>query len=115
SGGRPVFAGEPLEIRVHVHNPSVRTRRDILAGADDGRVRALDVPPGGAVSFGLRLPTGRRGRVDSPPVLLGSAWPFGLFRAWVWLHPDMELIAWPAPAQRAPMPPQRTGAAGEVS
>lgn len=115
SGGLPVFAGEPLQIRVHVHNPSTRMRRDVLAGADDGRVRALDVPPGGTVSFCLRLPTARRGPVEAPPLRLGSAWPFGLFRAWAWLHPEMELIAWPAPAPRAPRPPEQVGASGDGS
>jgi len=56
------------------------------------------------MDIGVQLP--RRGRVRIERINLSSTFPFGLFRAWTWLHPPLALLAWPAPRGRREPPPE---------
>ena len=61
----------------------------------------------------LPLPPHARGVVQIGRIRISSAHPFGLFRAWTWVHTPLELLVYPAPAGRLPPPTQdapRSGA-----
>jgi uncharacterized protein (DUF58 family) len=100
----PVFAGEPLRCTVRLANPGNRHRWQVVAGADTEGVESVDVAPGGTAELHLSLPTTRRGRVECPEIRLATLHPLGLFRAWTWLYPDLDLLVYPQPAERTAMP-----------
>ena len=37
-----------------------------------------------------------------PRIRLSTTWPFGLFRAWSWLHPRHDILVYPAPEAGGP-------------
>lgn len=98
SGGAPVFAGEFLECRVHIANPSLTHRWQVVAGPTVEEMTASDLLAGQSVNLPLRLRTRRRGRLDCPGIRISTRHPLGLFEAWAWLHPSRELLVYPQPA-----------------
>jgi len=50
----------------------------------------------------LRLPTRVRGWMPLPRIRVYTTWPFGLFRAWSWLHPQHAILVYPAPEAAGP-------------
>jgi uncharacterized protein (DUF58 family) len=102
AGAAPVFAGEDISCRVRLHNNAAGPRWQLHIGTDDPDAPALDLAAGDAAEAELRLPTTRRGRLPCPAIRVSTAYPFGLFRAWAWLYPDLELLVYPRPADAAP-------------
>jgi uncharacterized protein (DUF58 family) len=70
------------------------------------------VPAAGEASLALCVPTRRRGSIRLDRVEIATRYPWGLFRAWAVLHPAMNCLVYPRPADRAPPPPQHAGLAG---
>jgi uncharacterized protein (DUF58 family) len=101
-GPAPVFAGEELRGRVRLHNSAATPRWQLRAGPDDPDTSAIDLAGNAAIELELRLATSRRGHVACPAIRLSTTYPLGLFRAWAWLHPELELLAYPRPADAAP-------------
>jgi uncharacterized protein (DUF58 family) len=101
AGGAPAFAGGQLTCEVRLDNPALAHRRQLALGPDDPDGPMVDLEAGSARSVTLQLPASRRGRIGCPEIRLSTSWPFGLFRAWAWVYPDLELIAYPQPADRA--------------
>src|SRR5690606_22008153 len=106
-GCGPVFAGEVLECRLLISNPGNRQRVQIIAGPERDDTPAVNVGPGGSASLALLLTTSRRGSFPCPPVRVSTIYPLGLFRAWAWLHPDLQLLVYPMPAPPGTNPPSR--------
>jgi uncharacterized protein (DUF58 family) len=104
AGAAPVFAGDDIRCRVRVQNTAAAARWQLRAGPDDPDGAAIDVPAGGTTDIELALPTARRGLQPCPPIRISTTHPFGLFRAWAWLYPELELLAWPKPAPAATLP-----------
>ncbi len=100
----PVFAGEPLECTLHLHNPGRMPRWQIAAGPAAERTAAVDIPAGGSATLQLRLKTDTRGRWLCPPIRLSTRHPLGLFESWAVLHPEHTLLIYPHPAASAPAP-----------
>ncbi len=98
SGCTPVFAGEPLECQVHIANPGLSHRWQVVAGPTVEPATAADLPAGQAVSLPLRLDTRQRGLMACPGIRISTRHPLGLFEAWSWLYPDRELLVYPRPA-----------------
>ena len=48
----------------------------------------------------------RRGRLTVDRIKLSTAFPFGLFRAWTYVHLRASLLAWPIPRGRREAPPE---------
>ncbi len=95
-------AGQPLPVTLRF-SAGGRTRRALSVRAD-GVGAAFDVDAGTVGAVTLLLPTMRRCRMPLPPLKLHSTWPFGLFRAWSWLRPQVSLLVY-ARAETAVMPP----------
>jgi uncharacterized protein (DUF58 family) len=99
----PCHAGDPLLLEL-VFAASARLRPGIRidVGTSSTVVTALEDEPLRAV---LALPTERRGLMNLPRIRVWTRWPYGLFRAWSWLNPQIELLVYPrAEASAVPLP-----------
>ncbi len=103
-GATPAFVGDELACQVRLTNTAAGPRRLLALGPDDPDGPAIDLAPGESATVTLRLPALRRGRIGCPEIRISTTWPLGLFRAWAWVYPDLELLAWPRPATEAPGP-----------
>ncbi len=98
------FAGEHAELRLRLANGSAQPRVGIeMDGAGIAPVPCT-APANGEVIMNLRLATPRRGAQPIGRLRLMSTWPFGLFRAWTWLHIAHAVTVYPRPAGQRPMP-----------
>jgi len=92
---------------VTLGNPSDLGRPRIEAALPDEAPRLADLPPRDKGRCELPLPPARRGIVRLERVRLSTAHPFGLFRAWTWIHTPLVMLIYPRPVGSLPMP--RTG------
>ncbi|GAB6095759.1 DUF58 domain-containing protein [Desulfatiferula olefinivorans] len=92
----PVFAGETASLTL------------TLAAGAMGRVglnlwlsgkKILDVtlPSGTRTRVVLPMATHKRGQFSPGPITLASAYPFGLFRTWATVYPDLSYLVYPRP------------------
>lgn len=96
------MAGEPIEVFLEFSGGQ-RSRVAVrLDGA--GQTLHFDVPAAAGQSLRLDLPTDRRGWLALPRLRIYSTWPFGMFRAWSWLHPDHDVLVFPRPEAQGPAP-----------
>ena len=61
-------------------------------------------PANGDVVVRLHIATPRRGVLPVGRLRIATSWPFGLFRAWTWLHVADEITVYPRPAGQRPLP-----------
>jgi len=73
------------------------------------------VPAAGSVRADLALPLERRGRVTVDRIKLSTAFPFGLFRAWSYVHLRVTVLAWPVPRGRREPPPESASGGNTLS
>lgn len=92
----PVFAGEQavFELIVQVKD---RYRAFIGFGFLDGDGTIENLSPGKQSRISLRIPTTQRGIFRPEPLTVFTQHPLGLFRAWTWIHLDMEYAVYPRP------------------
>ncbi|MEO1036454.1 MAG: DUF58 domain-containing protein [Pseudomonadota bacterium] len=114
-GAESVFAGEALAWRVVLENPSASDRFDLCVTSDDDAARPVDVAATGSTAVTLTQPAPRRGRIAQPRYRIRTGYPLGMFVAWGWLHPTSSALVWPAPAERASLPPPAAGSAGSLN
>jgi uncharacterized protein (DUF58 family) len=108
----PPFAGNDGVFNLALANPGRVPRFDVEATAA-GRTNApASLAGGGEASVALRVPTRRRGSIVLERIEIATRFPYGLFRAWAVLHPDVACLVYPRPADNAPPPPQAPGLAG---
>jgi uncharacterized protein (DUF58 family) len=70
-----------------------------------GTLRTADVPARSQLRLELPLAAPARGLVRVDRVRLSTAQPFGLFRAWTWVHtPTITMLVYPHPHGALPMP-----------
>jgi uncharacterized protein (DUF58 family) len=100
------FAGEHGQLLLTVENPADTPRIGIDCEAAESPRVAVDVPAGGKGRADLALALPKRGRVRIDRIHLSTAFPFGLFRAWTYVHYEVALVAWPVPRGRHEPPPQ---------
>ncbi|NII10309.1 DUF58 domain-containing protein [Oleiagrimonas sp. C23AA] len=100
----PVTAGDDARLRLHLG----AAQRGRYALRIDGieAVEPIDtaLPADTAHVVALDLATTQRGWQAMPRLRVSSRWPFGLFRAWSWLHPTQRFLVWPMPEAYGPAP-----------
>lgn len=111
------FAGEHGRLLITLENHADSPRIGLDARIDDlhgeaGRA-SVSVQAGGSARADIAVPLARRGRVPVERIRLSTSFPFGLFRAWTWLHLPVSLIAWPVPRGRRE-PPRETASGGST-
>lgn len=102
---RPAFAGHPARLEFALENPGRTARLDLQASCGSVASAPLDLSARASGELHIDLPTYRRGRLSIDRIELHTSFPFGLFRAWAWLHPECETVVYPPPAAQAPPPP----------
>jgi uncharacterized protein (DUF58 family) len=98
----PTFAGRAGSLRVVLENPANAPRYRISAGIEQEPTSSTDLP--GSDKRGIELPVAApaRGVVHIDRLKLSTTHPFGLFRAWSWVHAPLRMIVYPH--ARGPLP-----------
>ncbi len=102
------FAGESARLSVALENPGAE-RYDVAAEALGALHRAPRAPAAALTRLDLRIPTRRRGRLSGSRLRLTTAFPFGLFRCWTWVHLPVEVVVYPQPIGSRPPPSGPSG------
>jgi uncharacterized protein (DUF58 family) len=123
--GEPGFVGQTVDIEVTLRDetpphgwrhPARLGRHGLVAawrdGTDGGRGEEVPFVLSADPESVLRLhwPLVQRGRQTLPPLEISSRFPLGLFRVWAVWRLAQQPLAWPAPEDDAPPPPQDTSA-----
>lgn len=100
------FAGEHGLLLLTLASGGQARRFGIDCEVDPGEGVAVTLPEAGTARADLAVPLERRGRMRIRRIKLSTAFPFGIFRAWTYLHVDLSLLAWPVPRGRREAPPE---------
>ncbi len=112
AGADPVFAGQAAEFQIAIINHSTKRRPHLQIYAGGVTSDIADLAPGESRIYHLEIPTERRGHVRLNRFGVRTLFPFELFRAWAWLHMDLQGVVYPKPAAGAPEPPPSQTAHG---
>jgi uncharacterized protein (DUF58 family) len=107
------FAGEHGRVLVTLENSADSARVGLDCDTDDSDPANVSLPAGGCARADIAVPLTTRGRHAIERIRLSTAFPFGLFRAWSWLHAPVSVVAWPAPRGRRE-PPHTTSTGGNA-
>jgi len=102
----PVFAQRPATLVVTLGNDAELARLGLEAAVEDSPLARADLAPGGRAQLEVALAPQARGIRELSRVRIATAQPFGLFRAWTWVHAPVTLVVYPAPLGSLPMPTQ---------
>lgn len=104
----PVHAGDPLAVEWLFENDSANPRHSLVLDQGEQRVGFVLAAESRA-AVRLALATERRGWLQPGRVRLSCEYPFGIVRAWSWLHPEQSLLVYPRPEPQAPPLPAQAG------
>ncbi len=111
AGTEPAHAGQAAGFRLMLASPGHGQRWDLEPGQDAGRLTSI--PGEGHENIVIALPTRRRGHVRLERLEIATRYPFGLFRAWSVLHPEISCLVYPRAAAQAPACPPAPGPASQ--
>lgn len=100
----PIFAGSVGRLRLTFENPSRVTRYRLETAVPEQPVVALDLHAGGRGRVELPIRARARGLQRIDRLRLASSHPFGLFRAWTWVHAPIEVLVYPRAEGSLPLP-----------
>jgi len=112
AGVEPVFAGQSAEFRIAITNHSKTRRPHLQLYVEGTKSRIDDLEPGESRVLHLEIATSRRGILSLPRFGIRTLFPFELFRAWAWLHMDLDALVYPKPADDVSEPPPTQSAHG---
>jgi uncharacterized protein (DUF58 family) len=107
-----VFAHSAGAVQLTLASRGTQPRTRLEAALAEGPMITADVAAHGRQRLELPVAAASRGIVRLERVRLSTAWPFGLFRAWTWVHTPLEMLVYPQPRGALPMPAEsgrRTG------
>jgi len=110
-----VFAGSTATLQLTLANSGAAARPGLEAALVRGQRVAADLPAGGRQRLELPVAAPRRGLLRIERLRLSSAWPFGLFRVWTWVHTPIDILVYPRPHGSLPMPSESARSAGSRS
>jgi len=111
----PTFALHPGNLHLTLGNTTLVPRYRIESGLPDEPALAADVPAQGRQHIDIPVAAPARGIVIIDRLRLATAHPFGLFRAWTWIHAPIEMLVYPRPHGSLPMPRESGRKAGARS
>jgi len=112
AGTEPAFAGGEAVFRIALANPGGAARADLEASATAAPVPPVSIAAGAESTIDIPVPTRRRGFIVLDRVVVATRFPYGLFRAWAVIHPEIRCLVYPRPLADAPPPPPVAGGAG---
>jgi uncharacterized protein (DUF58 family) len=109
----PVFAGQLARFRIAIDNTARVARHEITVGNERGQATPVRIESGATAVLEVTLPAVQRGYLALDYFEITTRHPFGLFRAWAYLHMPMRCVVYPRPSERgAPPPPMETDTGG---
>jgi len=99
-----VFARRPASLLVRLANDAATPRLRLEAGLEGAPRARADLAANAQALLAVPLAPHARGVVRIARVRVATAHPFGLFRAWTWVHAPLELLVYPAASGALPMP-----------
>jgi uncharacterized protein (DUF58 family) len=118
AGCEPVFAGQAARFRLALENPAPLPRYELTVGNEYGSAEPQRIEAGDRAILEVEVPAPTRGHLTLEYFELATRHPFGLFRAWSYVHMDLRCIVYPRPADRSVPPPlleTDTGGAQDLS
>lgn len=98
------FARSQGVLKLTFSGSDVEARYRIGAGLDGVKPVTIDVTGAGPNIIELPIDAAKRGILRIERFLLATTHPYGLFRAWTWVHLPIELLVYPRPLGPLPMP-----------
>ncbi len=111
----PTFAQTPGALRVTLQNDATFHRYGIEITAPDGTPTSRGILAQGQAQIDAPVDAPTRGVVRIERFQVSSSFPFGLFRAWSWVHMPIEMVVYPRPNGALPMPIEAGTKAGSRS
>jgi uncharacterized protein (DUF58 family) len=108
------FVGEHGRVMLTLQNDADTARIGMECEAGDAPRVAIDVPAASAARADLPVTLDSRGRLTLERIKLSTSFPFGLFRAWTYVHVSVSLLAWPKPLGRRE-PPAEASSGGSAT
>lgn len=109
----PVFAGTTGRLLLTLAAADGRWRPQLEAALPQGAACRADLAARGQLRLELPVAAPARGRVRIERFALATTHPFGLFRAWTWVHTPVEMLVYPRPRGTLPMPTQNASRPGQ--
>jgi uncharacterized protein (DUF58 family) len=100
----PTFARRAGSLQLTLGNATPLWRYRIESGVSDEPTLAVDLPLQGKQRIDLPVSAPVRGLVPIDRLRLATTHPFGLFRAWTWVHAPIEMMVYPRPHGSLAMP-----------
>lgn len=100
------FAGEHGLLLLTLESGGKASRFAIDCEVEGSERATAALPEAGSSRADISVPLEKRGRLVLKRIKLSTAFPFGLFRAWTYVHVEMPLLAWPVPRGRREAPPE---------
>ena len=102
---QPAFAGGAARLRVLLRNDAGVLRGAVDCGLTSAKLERVDLTPESRAHVDIDVPTPRRGLQRVERLRIATTFPFGLFRAWAWIHAPLDIVVYPR-AEGALAPPQ---------
>ena len=100
----PTFALQDGNVQVTLASDAGLFRHRIEATVTEEPAAVADIPGAGQRVLVPPVRAPRRGLVAIARLQIASRHPFGLFRAWTWVHLPLEMIVYPRAQGSLPMP-----------
>lgn len=104
----PVFAGQPLRLKLRFDASGARERPGLHLLAGEAHAD-FELHADEEAEITLDIVTHRRGWLELPRMRLSTLRPLGLARSWTWMRPDIRLLVYPALEPSAPPLPEALG------
>ena len=101
----PVFAGQRARFRIALENTAPVDRHELILANDHDDSIPVRLDAGARTVIEIPLPAKQRGLLRLDHFEISTRHPFGLFRAWAYLHMDVNCIVYPRLAERGLQPP----------
>ncbi len=101
---RPGFAGAQGQLELTLDAGGAQSRWAVRVACGSSQTLAACIAAHGSARVELSVPTPRRGRQPIDRFELSSTFPFGLYRAWTWIHLPLAITVYPAARGTLPLP-----------
>jgi uncharacterized protein (DUF58 family) len=98
------FAGRQATLQLRLSNGTAQPRVALELDGTGQPPAVCSAPANGEIVITLQIATPRRGLMPVERLRLATTWPFGLFRAWTWMHLAHEVTVYPRPDGQRPLP-----------
>lgn len=97
--GYHCYAGDMAEFQFQLSSERMRVYESIQCAWQDQPISRVDIEKGESKPLFLYAKTNHRGRFAPEDMKVETIFPLGLFRAWSWIKPELEILVYPKPQQ----------------